>query len=84
MRDKRNAAREGAAASLQSRSWPPSSSAEHSLALGEEERVERLRYALLTGHTVQLEAGLCVTVDQDANIKVGKHPPAVEDHCICK
>lgn len=49
---------EGAASSLQSRSWPPSSSAEHSSALGEEERVgSPLRP--LSGHTVRLEAGLC-------------------------
>ena len=42
----------------QSRSWPPSSSAERSSALGEEERVGTLLRPL-SGHTVRLEAGLC-------------------------
>lgn len=43
--------RERAAASFQSRTWPPSSSAERSLALGEEERVETLLRPLNGSHS---------------------------------
>lgn len=55
-RDTGELEREGAAASLQSGSWPPSSSAEHSLALGEEERVETLLRPFIGSHS---SAGGC-------------------------
>lgn len=55
-RDTGELEREGAAASLQSGSWPPSSSAEHSLALGEEERVETLLRPFSGSHS---SAGGC-------------------------
>lgn len=50
-RDRRNGVREGAAVSLQSRTWPLSSSAEHSLALGEEERVETTLRPFIGSHS---------------------------------
>ena len=74
--------REGAAASPQSWSWPPSSSAERSLALGEEERVETLLrpFYRVTQFSWRLGCG-----NEDANIKAAsQQPPAVNKHHICK